>query len=124
MARRPAKRLQGELAYHSGLAAEEAVARHYCARGLPVADQRWRGRGGEIDLIVHDGEGLIFVEVKKSSTFDRAAERVTQRQINRIYAAAGEYLGKMPKGQLTDVRFDVALVDGTGAMKILENAFI
>ena len=42
----------------SGLAAEEIVVRHY---GLPVAAARWRGPGGEIDLILRDGATVIFV---------------------------------------------------------------
>ena len=54
----------GAMAYHAGLAAEGRIAQDYARRGFPLANQRWRGRGGEIDLIVRDGEGFIFVEVK------------------------------------------------------------
>ena len=43
--------------------------------------------------------------------------------MNRIYASAEEFLGTQPLGSLTDVRFDVALVGGTGDMQIIENAF-
>ena len=32
------------------------------------------------------------------------------------------YLAREPKGQLTPMRIDVALVDGTGAIKVIENA--
>ena len=41
----------------------------------------------------------------------------------RIYRSAEEFIGGEPKGALTDVRFDVALVDQTGDLRILENAF-
>jgi putative endonuclease len=34
-----------------------------------------------------------------------------------------EYLGKIPNGSLTDVRFDVALVNALGEVRIIENAF-
>ncbi len=115
---------RGMLAYRSGLCAEESVERDYEARGHNIAARRWRGKGGEIDLIVEDGDGLIFIEVKKSKSFAQAAERVSKRQIGRLYAAASEYMARMPRGQDTDVRFDVALVDSTGALEILENAFI
>ena len=37
--------------------------------------------------------------------------------------AATEFLAGEPKGQLTDVRFDVALVDDKGRIEVLENAF-
>ncbi len=43
--------------------------------------------------------------------------------MRRICASAEEYLGTQPRGQLTDVRFDVALVDGQGVVRVIENAF-
>ncbi|MGY9047173.1 hypothetical protein P775_24245 [Puniceibacterium antarcticum] len=114
---------RGAVSYQAGLSAELRIAQDYERRGYPIACQRWRGRAGEIDLIVRDGDGLIFVEVKKSRTFDRAAERLSRAQMRRIYASAEEYLSTQPLGQLTDVRFDVALVDGQGALRMIENAF-
>ncbi len=115
--------MNGSRNYHAGAAAEEIVARHYAGAGHALLETRWRGKGGEIDLILQDGEGLIFVEVKKARDFAVAAQRITQRQIARICSAASEYLGRMPRGQLTDVRFDVALVDATGRVEVIENAF-
>ena len=85
--------------------------------------RRWRGKRGEIDLIAHDGDGLVFVEVKQSSDFDRAAARVSPRQMKRLYAKAEEYLDQMPNVFLTDVRFDVALVNSLGEVRIIENVF-
>ncbi|MEX5728276.1 putative endonuclease [Rhodovulum iodosum] len=115
--------MSGTVAYHSGLAAEECVARQYQRQGGTIAARRWRGRGGEIDLVVEHRGVLIFVEVKKAKSFDRAAERVTPRQIERIVAAAGEYLAGAPLGLSSESRFDVALVDGQGQVEILPNAF-
>ncbi|MWD26806.1 hypothetical protein E0K89_004875 [Aquicoccus sp. SCR17] len=115
--------MSGATSYHAGLAAEDCVARDYVSRGYPVAARRWRGAGGEVDLIARDGDGLIFIEVKKARDFARAAERLSQRQMRRIYDAAAEFLGTQPRGQLTPVRFDVALVDGYGRMSLIENAF-
>jgi putative endonuclease len=116
--------MSGQTSYYAGLAAEDQVARHYTRLGQRIAAQRWRGQGGEIDLVTEDDTGaLVFVEVKKSRSFARAAERLTRRQMNRLCAAAAEYLGLCPRGQLTDVRFDVALVNATGDLRIVENAF-
>ncbi len=81
-----------------------------------------RGKGGEIDLITRDGEGFVFVEVKKSRSHARAAERLSMRQIRRLYDAAAEFLAQCPRGLNTLARFDVALVDGNGRIEILENA--
>jgi putative endonuclease len=118
-----ATRLAGQRAYHSGDAAEQSVARLYTQLGYQVAARRWRSSAGEIDLIVTGPEGVVFVEVKAARTHDRAAERLSRRQMERIMAGASEYLSGLPSGQLTNVRFDVALADGTGQIEILENAF-
>ncbi|QJF50038.1 YraN family protein [Roseobacter ponti] len=112
----------GRLNYHAGLAAEDCVARAYEARGAAVAHKRWRGAGGEIDLVLREGETLVFVEVKKSRTFEAAARRISATQIARIFAAASGFIAGEPAGQLTPVRFDAALVDATGAVSILPGA--
>ena len=114
---------KGSMSYHAGLAAEGHIAQDYAWRGFALARQRWRGKSGEIDLIVRDGDGLIFVEVKQSRDFERAALALGAAQMRRLYRNAEEYLGTQPNGSLTEVRFDVALVNGHGEMKIIENAF-
>jgi len=112
-----------QMAYHAGLSAELRIAQDYERRGFVVARHRWRGAAGEIDLITRDDDGLVFVEVKKSRSIARAAERLNRRQMARIYASAEQFLAGEPDGQLTNVRFDVALVDHAGAFEIIENAF-
>ena len=77
MTRETNRRARGRMGYHAGLAAEERIAQDYERRGFAVARRRWRGQGGEIDLIVRDGAALIFIEVKQSRDFDRAAERLS-----------------------------------------------
>lgn len=113
----------GLVGYLSGVAAEGAVERHYESAGQPIAARRWRGAWGEIDLIARDGDTVVFIEVKKAATHARAAERLGPRQVRRIWAAATEFLEGEPKGTLTDVRFDVALVDSLGRIEIRENAY-
>lgn len=110
--------------YHAGLAAEAIVARDYIRRGHRVVHERWRCDAGEIDLIIRDGDGLVFVEVKKSKTHDQALGRVSRHQISRIYTAARVFVESEPRGQLTDMRFDVATVDQAGCLRIFENAFM
>ncbi|MDA3857338.1 MAG: YraN family protein [Roseovarius sp.] len=114
---------KGQRAYLSGQAAEQSVIRAYAARGLSVLQSRWRGQGGEIDLILRDAEEYVFCEVKKAATLDLAIARLRPAQARRIVEAASEYLGQTPEGQLASVRFDLAAVDGSGAVEIIENAF-
>lgn len=115
--------MSGLVSYHAGLAAEAAVQRHYADAGQILAASRWRGKSGEIDLIMRDGQAVVFVEVKKAATHAEAALRLTSRQMARIYASASEFLAGEPAGQNTESRFDVALVDSYGRIEVLENAF-
>ena len=113
---------RGALGHRAGLSAEAQVAQDYQRRGYRVAGQRWRGHCGEIDLILHDGDGLVFVEVKKSRSFDRALQRLSSRQIARLLRAGEEFAGTQPRGSLTEMRFDVALMNEQGMIRIVENA--
>ncbi len=114
--------MRQERNYHAGLAAEASVLRQYLAAGYALLAQRFRGIRGEIDLILQRGNDVIFVEVKKSRTFEAAALRLGSRQIARILDTANEFLGTQPRGQLTPTRFDVALVNSFGEVSVLENA--
>jgi putative endonuclease len=116
------RRQRGTTAYHAGLAAEDGVADFYGRSGRVVIARRWRGRGGEIDVIANDGDATVFVEVKRARTHAIAAERVTPRQRERILASASEYMDRLPAGQNSHVRFDVALVDEVGRIEVIENA--
>lgn len=112
--------MSGSMSHYGGLAAEDSVARHYQASGHRLRARRWRGRAGEIDLILADSAGnIVFVEVKSSRDFDRALHSLGARQLDRIARAACEYVGNEPAGQDTPMRFDLAVVDGTGALQVL-----
>ena len=115
--------MSGSTSYHAGLAAEACVARTYERRGHRLAHRRWRGAGGEVDLILRDRDEVVFVEVKKSRSFAQAAWRVSRRQMDRLCHAACEFIEGEPRGQLTPMRFDVALVNERGEVSVIENAF-
>ena len=108
--------------YHAGLAAEDSVARRYSGDGCAIDARRWRGKSGEIDLVLRKGAELIFVEVKKSADFASAAARVTHAQLARICRAAEEYVAGEPDGLLTPIRIDIALVNNRGETELIENA--
>lgn len=114
---------RGLASFHAGQAAEAAVARHYRRLGHDVVAERWRGTAGELDLVLRDGEGLIFVEVKHAARHDWAAERVSAAQVQRIFATGTEFCDTRPGGQWTEVRYDLATVDALGRVEVIENAF-
>lgn len=114
---------RGRRAYLSGRSAEDAVVRSFAAQGALLLETRWRGQSGEIDLILRAQGSYVFCEVKQAATFDLALQRLSVAQMQRIHFAASEYLGQTSEGQLAPVRFDLAVVDGAGAVRILQNAF-
>ncbi|MCB1355481.1 MAG: YraN family protein [Maritimibacter sp.] len=121
MTGRSAGQSRGTMSHFAGHAAEDAVARDYERRGHRLVARCWRGSRGELDLVFEDGEGLIVVEVKQAPDFERALAHLGPAQLARIHATAEEFAATQPHGPLTELRFDVALVDGTGQMQFHEN---
>lgn len=115
------ERHRGRMRNCRGRLAEDAVARIYAGRGR-VTDRRWRSRSGEIDMIVRQGDCLVFVEVKARATHHEAAHALGARQVGRILRAAECYLADRELPLNTPMRFDVALVDHAGRITIIENA--
>lgn len=114
---------RGLSAHAAGHAAEARVAAAYEDRDCVILERCWRSPAGEVDLVLRDGAQIVFVEVKRAETHDAAAYRLSRRQMDRICNAALLYVERFPAGALTDLRFDAALVDASGSVRIVENAF-
>ncbi len=113
-----------QTSYYKGIAAETIVADHYQSSGHQSKDRRMKNAYGEVDLVMEKQGLWVFVEVKCSKTIAQAAVRISQRQIERLYAAAEMYLAKLGLLGVVDCRFDAAFVDANGQVEIVENAFI
>jgi putative endonuclease len=77
--------------------------------GYALLQMNYRTRFGEIDLIVRDGQTLVFVEVKSlvaNLGFD-PMERVTAKKQERIRKVALHYLLETGQYESCPVRFDV-----------------
>lgn len=114
---------RGTRAWLTGQAAEAAVIRHYAGQGGCLRAQRWRSQAGEIDLVLEQADEIVFCEVKFARTHDLAGAQLRPAQMARIRGAAADYLGRLPAGQLTPARFDLATVDGQGDVRLLRDAF-
>lgn len=95
------------LALERGQAAEDRACRYLQARGLRLVTRNYRSRWGEIDLIMRDPEGLVFIEVRQRSSqrFGGALESVDRRKRERLLATAQTYLQRQPDAPRA--RFDV-----------------
>jgi putative endonuclease len=118
------RRHRGRTAHHAGHAAEQATARTYQARGAQVLETRLKTPEGEIDLVLRDGDTLVFVEVKQRKNNTEFASPVTARQWERLENAANHYMVECHRktGVHPVCRFDVALVAHDGQVQIIENA--
>lgn len=115
---------RGRQAHYAGVAAEDAVARIYEARGDTILARRHRTPEGEIDLIVRSGDYLVFVEVKRRKRFHGFDSPVSEQQWRRLACAALHYVVETSDVTCTQpcMRFDVALVGADAQVGIIENA--
>lgn len=106
-----------------GRAAEQLALDHLTAAGLRLKSRNYACRLGEIDLILEDGDTLVFVEVRQRGNrrFGGAAESITMRKQGRLIAAAGHYLSRLRRTPAC--RFDAVLVDAGGRIEWVRDAF-
>ena len=97
-------------AFRVGISAESRAAAYLIAKGYRILARRWKSPLGEIDIIAARRHLLVFVEVKARATLDDAAFSVTDRQKQRIAAAAEIWLAKNQDRVFNDIRFDAILV--------------
>lgn len=121
-ARQTARRRQrGARAEKWGRAAEVQAAAAYAARGAVVVEARARTAGGEIDLVVREGDTLVFVEVRARATHAAALESVDASKRARFAQAVEAYLADAPVDPDQNIRLDVAALDRAGAVALVEN---
>lgn len=119
--KRPASGERGRLA--------EQHAEHYLStQGLTIKARNYRCKAGEIDLIMNEGNTLVFVEVRLRSNrnFAGAAETVDWRKQQKLVRAAQHYLQRHGLTDAVACRFDVIAFDPNridGQVSWLRDAF-
>ena len=97
-----------------GAAAERLAGAWLRRRGLRPLDANYRCRAGEIDLVMCDGDTLVFVEVRyrRQDSFGSGADSVDRVKQHRIIKAASRYLQQHPRWADNVCRFDVVSLSG------------
>ncbi|MBE5768115.1 MAG: YraN family protein [Clostridiales bacterium] len=110
--------------YATGLEGENIAEEFLLAKGMTCLEKRFRGADGEIDLIMLDGETVVFVEVKSrpDSRKGMGLMAVTPAKQRRMAHAALAFLAKR-EWMNVPVRFDVIEISRSGVMHI-SNAFM
>ncbi len=90
---------------------ERAAKRQLKRQGLNFLTANFRSPRGEIDLIMRDGDCLVFVEVKARSSEEwvRPAAAVDKERRGRLTRAALDYL-RLLRNPPVKVRFDIVEV--------------
>ncbi|WP_444677297.1 YraN family protein [Halomonas sp. E19] len=92
---------------------ERLAADWLVARGLVLLAANQQCKGGELDLVMRDGETLVFVEVRHraDSRHGHPLETITATKQRRLIHAARFYLAR---NRLScPCRFDALAVTGT-----------
>ena len=106
-----------------GKKGEKLVEKYLLARGYTLLKRNFRTPFGEADLVMQDGDEIVFVEVKTrtSETFGTPKEAVGREKQKRYYQIALCY-GKQIGGE-PNARFDVAEVYDGDRIEYYKNAF-
>ena len=111
-----------------GMAAEKQACRFLLDQGLELITRNYRCRLGEIDLIMRDGRGTVFVEVRYRGNrrFADGPETVDRRKQSKLVATAMHYLQSHPTAAAFPARFDVIAITpdgGENRLQWIPNAF-
>jgi putative endonuclease len=113
----------------TGRAAEQQARSHLEQQGLRLLAQNWACRVGELDLVMLDGDTVVFVEVRyrKHAGWGGALESVDARKRGKVSAAAQFFLQQEPRWAKHPCRFDVVAMSPSAQpserLNWIQNAF-
>jgi putative endonuclease len=99
-------------------AAGDVFEQRACAEleraGLTCLAHNYSTRYGELDLVMRDGDTMVFVEVRyrKSNSHGDAATSITASKQAKLILAAQHWLAAHPQHAHRACRFDVVSYDG------------
>ena len=96
-----------------GFDAEQLADKFLKRQGLVPVTRNFRCRLGEIDLIVRDGDAIVFVEVRyrASNRFSRAGLTVDIHKQRKLIRTAALFTSQRSKYANCVMRFDVVAID-------------
>ena len=99
--------------HKNGIIAEETALNYLIKQGLIEVRKNYRTRFGEIDLIMKDGEIIVFIEVRyRSNTkFLDPVESINKTKVKKIIRTSQHYIQKFEDEQNL-YRFDIIALTG------------
>jgi putative endonuclease len=99
-------------------AAGDVFEQRACAEleraGLQLLARNYTTRHGELDLVMRDGDSVVFVEVRYrvGAGHGDAAASITRSKQDKLIRTAGLWLAAHPQHAHRACRFDVVSYDG------------
>jgi len=119
--------MSADLRQHLGRIGEDLALAHLRRLGFELVVRNHRTRWGEIDLVVHDGSTLVFVEVKsrRASGVGRGPwEALHERKRAQVRRMAAAYLADVQeRPRAVELRFDAigVVIDARGRLVRLDH---
>ena len=112
----------------AGARFEESACEALRQAGLVLLARNFHTRHGELDLVMQQGDTIVFVEVRHRvrAQHGDAASSVTATKQAKLISAARLWLSAHPRHARCPCRFDVVCYDGPAddaRMSWLRNAF-
>ncbi|WP_192867815.1 YraN family protein [Thaumasiovibrio subtropicus] len=100
---------------HKGQAYEAQAEQYLRRQGLVACQRNFQIRGGEIDLIMRDGDTWVFIEVKyrQSEQYGSGLDAIDHRKLKRLKRTALFWLKQQNiNSHMAAFRFDVVYIFG------------
>ncbi|HTJ95202.1 MAG TPA: YraN family protein [Pararobbsia sp.] len=106
-----------------GLEYEQAACEYLVGHGMRCIARNVRYRFGELDLVMHDVDTLVFVEVRArtSGRYGGALASIDERKQHRLRLAAQRFLLRY-RAQVPRCRFDIVTFEA-GKVAWIRDAF-
>lgn len=107
-----------------GATAERRARTWLETQGLKLREANYRCRWGEIDLVMEDGDTLVFVEVRYRTSMSHggAIDSINARKRKRLCRTAAHYLARQC-GHERPARFDVIALGADDRIEWIADAF-
>ena len=121
--------VKGKTTRAIGQETELLACDYLLARGLRLLERNFSVPQGEIDLIMHDQQSLVFIEVRyrRNNNFGSGAETITRNKQRKLLATAARYLQRNPQQADQPARFDVVSIhmeNKQTSINWIKNAFL
>lgn len=95
-----------------GQQAEQRAEKYLTKQGMRLVARNFHSKGGEIDLIMSQGNLLAFIEVRmrNNKRYGDGADSVDYRKQKKLIFTAQMYLQRFDTSQWQQYRFDVVSI--------------